>query len=73
MRRYNKYQNNDPREMDARFDSVCRGCGKIIHKGDKIIYWPLGKSAYHYDCSEEDFRASMSSIQDEDMFVNAVL
>ena len=31
-RRYNRHQNNDPKEMNARFDSLCKECGKIIHK-----------------------------------------
>ena len=52
--RYSKYSNQsrDPREMTARFDSVCAETGKPIKKGEKFIYYPVDKTAYHVDSKQ---------------------
>ena len=38
---------NDPRELTARFDSICPETGKPIRKGDICVYYPLSRKAYH--------------------------
>jgi hypothetical protein len=46
--------NNDPREITARFNSVCKETGKPIKKGDTAIYYPAGKSVYHVDSRQAE-------------------
>lgn len=41
--------NHDPREIVARFDSVCSETGKPIKKGEKCIYYPTSKQVFHPD------------------------
>lgn len=43
---------NDPREMTARFDSVCAETGKKIKKGEQFVYYPSDKTAYHVDSKQ---------------------
>lgn len=50
MRRRNRYANRDPYWLEARFSSDCAGCGRRIQKGERIFYYPNGKSAY---CSDD--------------------
>jgi hypothetical protein len=50
MRR--NYYDNDPREITAKFDSICKETGKKIKKGDICIYYPIGKSVYHSDSNQ---------------------
>ena len=51
-------QRNDPREIKARFDSLCPETGKPIKKGDTCIYYPSAKKAYHQDSKQaEEFRS----------------
>ena len=47
--RYARYNNlrDDPREITARFDSVCQKTGLPIRKGETAIYYPKGKGIYH--------------------------
>jgi hypothetical protein len=40
---------NDPRVIEARFDSKCAETGKIIHKGESCIYYPLARKVYSMD------------------------
>jgi hypothetical protein len=47
-RRYSRYS-NDPKIMNARFNSVCPETGKQIKKGEKMVYFPSAKKAYHID------------------------
>lgn len=43
---------NDPRFIIAKFNSVCEETGKQIKKGDRCLYYPLGKSVYHMDSKQ---------------------
>jgi len=40
---------SDPREITARFDSTCPETGKPIRKGDRCLYVPRERKAYHTD------------------------
>ncbi len=40
---------HDPREIVARFASTCPETGKSIHSGDRCLYYPLSRKAYHLD------------------------
>lgn len=61
MSRYRtRYSNasRDPREIAARFDSICAETGKPIKKGDPAVYYPVGKAIYHPDSKQaEEFFA----------------
>ena len=49
---------NDPREIVARFESRCAETGKPIKKGDRCIYYPVGKRVFHVDSDQAGkFRA----------------
>ena len=51
---------NDPRELKARFNSLCPETGKAINKGDTCVYYPLAKKAYHTDSkAAADYRSLM--------------
>lgn len=56
MRGRSKYlnHNRDPRMIEARFVSVCPETGKTIQKGDKCIYYPVTKTAYHLDSKQAE-------------------
>jgi hypothetical protein len=41
--------NNDPREIRAKFASICPETGKQINKGDRIVYFPRERKAFHVD------------------------
>ena len=43
---------NDPREIIAKFDSVCAETGRQIKKGDKCIYYPSSKEVFHLDSKQ---------------------
>ena len=60
----------DPRQITARFPSICHTCGKPIKKSETIIYWPNGKKAGHYDCDIQDYRQAIASFEDEDRYNN---
>lgn len=48
----------EPREITARFDSVCPETGKTIKKGEACIYYPRSKQAYHTDSQQAaDYRS----------------
>ena len=64
------HYSGDPRQITARFPSTCHTCGKLIKKGETIIYWPNGKKAGHYDCDIQDYRQSIASFEDEDRYNN---
>lgn len=55
----------EPREIIARFDSICPETGKKIKKGDACIYYPRQKQAYHTD---SDTAASYRSQAQADSF-----
>ena len=44
----------DPRELKARFNSICPETGKEIKQGDICIYYPSNKKAYHIDSKNAD-------------------
>lgn len=49
----------DPREITARFDSVCAESGLPIKKGEQIIYYPNGKRVFKIGVNnraESDYR-----------------
>ncbi len=53
---------NDPRELVARFDSICPETGKRIRKGERCIYFPLSRKAYHMDSkSAADWRSQAAA------------
>lgn len=43
---------NDPRELIAKFDSVCPETGKAIKKGDLCVYYPTARKAYHVESAQ---------------------
>lgn len=43
---------DDPREITARFDSVCAESGKVIKAGEQCIYYPKGKRVYHIESAQ---------------------
>ena len=56
MRR-NKYRNLDPREIEAKFDSICAETGKTIKKGEKCIYYPSSRDVFCLDSKQaQEFR-----------------
>lgn len=36
----------DPRIIIARFDSKCAETGEIIKKGERCLYYPIGRKVY---------------------------
>lgn len=43
--------------MTARFESKCPETGLTIKKGDKCVYFPKARRAYHHDSrAADDFR-----------------
>ena len=42
-----KYQNQDPREIVARFNSKCAETGQEIKRGDSCIYYPKSGEVFH--------------------------
>jgi hypothetical protein len=64
MARYN----NDPRVITAKFDSICNETGKEIKKGDKCLYYPIGKSVFSLE-SEQYYEYKMMAA-DWDMGYN---
>ncbi len=45
-------RNQDPREIVARFNSVCHGTSRPIKKGDVCIYYPSSKKVYHIESAQ---------------------
>ena len=55
-RYYRKFYNNEPREIIAKFDSVCKDTGKVIKKGEKCLYFPASKAVVTLDSkSAQDY------------------
>lgn len=53
-----KYRNADPREITARFESVCPETGNRILKGDACLYFPRTHQAFHLESrAAADWRA----------------
>jgi hypothetical protein len=57
MRRYA----GDPYWTAARYASACTQCKRIVRRGERIFYYPKGRSVYCEQCGEgaaADFRAA---------------
>jgi len=51
------YQNQDPRIITCKFDSICKESGKPIKKGEQALYYPLSKSIFSLDTKQaQEFR-----------------
>jgi len=37
----------DPREITAKYESVCPETGLLIRKGDPCVYFPYNRKTYH--------------------------
>jgi len=69
MKRYS----NDPKKMQAKFDSVCSESGRKIKRGESILYWPSGRKGYligYAPKAEQDFRDFEASAFDECVYHN---
>jgi len=54
---------NDPREIIAKFDSKCHETGKIIKKGERCIYYPVGKKVFCLESKQaHSFRSWMADL-----------
>lgn len=47
-----KYVNKDPYYTNAKFDSVCHETGKAIKKGERCLYYPIGRAVYHLESNQ---------------------
>ena len=65
---YKRY-NNDPRWIQARYNSTC-SCGHEVFTGQNIYYYPKGHKALCEQCGEQAERDFMAMAQDEDMYNN---
>ena len=52
MSKKRRYQNQEPREIIARFDSKCCETGREIKKGDKCIYYPNSRQVFATDSNQ---------------------
>lgn len=58
MRMRRTYADKDPRELVARFDSVCAETGLPIKAGETCIYYPASKRVYHVSSKQAaEFRS----------------
>ena len=56
-----------PREIAAKYDSVCPETGKQIRRGDLCVYFPREKKAYHPDSKTAcDWKAAAFDMAWED-------
>ncbi len=46
-----KHYSNDPKWITARHASACSDCGRAIHRGDRIFWFPLTKAARGSRCN----------------------
>ena len=56
---------NDPYWLNARFASKCAKCSKVISRGERVFYYPLGKKAYCETCGQPMALEFALSVQDE--------
>ena len=55
--RYRRYIDMNPRQITAKFDCICAETGQKIAKGEKCVYYPLGKKVFHVDSKQaQEFR-----------------
>lgn len=57
----------DPYWLTARFPSLC-SCAKPIAKGERIFYYPKGKTALCPQCSETASSEFQNAVQDENLY-----
>jgi hypothetical protein len=50
MRR--NYRSKEPREMRAKFRSLCAETSKLINKGDMCIYYPSSRQVFSVDSNQ---------------------
>lgn len=56
MRRRRNYS-GDPKEITAKFDSICAETGKQIKRGERCIYYPRSKEVFTLDSDQaQEFR-----------------
>lgn len=63
MPHYKTYK-GDPYWLNARFNSTCQ-CGTPIKTGDKIFYYPRGKTALCPKCGEKAHAEFAAAAADE--------
>ena len=61
---------NDPKWIDAKFNSTCFGCKMPIAKNEQCFYYPLDKTVYCSDCGISQSDEFSSAREDED-FMNS--
>ena len=63
-------RNMDPRWITARFGSLCAGCKATITKGQRVFYYPAGKSVYGEACGCAETRAAefAGAVADEETY-----
>jgi len=64
MTRYSK----DPRQISAKFSSICSKCKTRIPKGATIYYWPSSGEVFCSSCGDTPFRQFLSSAADEEVY-----
>jgi len=63
-----RHRNNDPKQMASKFPGTCAKCKKPIKKGEEIIYFPIGREVNCVPCGDADYRAFLSSANDEEVY-----
>lgn len=59
-----RQQNNDPRQIIARFNSKCKETGQPIKKGESIIYYPSSKAVFKLDTRQaQEYREYLQDLQ----------
>ena len=57
------YYNNDPRVIQAKFNTSCAETGKPIKKGQECVYYPSSKQCFSLDSKQaQEFREYMSDL-----------
>ena len=59
---YRRYYSRDPRWITAKYPGQC-SCGRAIHKGDRVMYYPIGR----HICCEACGRVTESELEDDDL------
>ncbi len=59
-----KYYDNDPRLIDAKYDTKCSETGEPIKKGEQCVYYPSSKSCFSMNSKQaKEFRDYMSDLE----------
>jgi len=59
---------NDPRQIVAKFSSICCKCKVKIQKGTNIYYWPSSREVFCEKCGDGPYRQFLSSVADEEVY-----